>query len=197
MKFITQVSPLLLLAVFGSAETTVETNDVTQGCRTNSACQQVVTISDNCDNTTGNDVDYNNCVCNTNDMQSTLNSCALCIYNIERPGDDDRTDNDVTDLMRDCGWTPDLATTTASGSTSTSTGSSSSGSSSSGTSSVSTPTPTTATITSAGSTFVTTQTPSATAGSASQSPTTNGASVPTALPANVLAGAALAAMAFM
>lgn len=93
MKFITQISPLLLLAIFGSAETTVETNDVTQGCRTNSACQQVVTISDNCDNTTGNDVDYNNCVCNTNDMQSTLNSCALCIYNIERPGDDDRTDN--------------------------------------------------------------------------------------------------------
>ncbi|KAI4597886.1 hypothetical protein KJ359_004163 [Pestalotiopsis sp. 9143b] len=195
MKFITQISPLLLLATFASAETTVETNDVTQGCRTNSACQQVITISDNCDNTTGNDVDYNNCVCNTNDIQSTLNSCALCIYNIERPGDDDRTDNDVTDLMRDCGWTPNLVTTTASGSTSTSTGFYSSASSS--TSSISTPTPTTATITSAGSTFVTTQTPSATVGSASQSPTTNGASVPTALPANVLAGAAFAALALM
>ncbi|KAK6210811.1 hypothetical protein LQW54_005859 [Pestalotiopsis sp. IQ-011] len=197
MKLIAQLSPLLLLATFGSAETTVETNDVTQGCRNNSACHQVITISDNCDNTTGNDVDYNNCVCNTNDMLSTLNSCALCIYNTERPGDDDRTDNDVTDLMRDCGWTPDLGTTTASGRTSTSTGSDSSASSFSGTSSVSTPAPTTATVTSAGSTFVATQTPSVTASSASQSPTTNGASVPTPLPANVLAGAAFAALALV
>ncbi|ETS85537.1 hypothetical protein PFICI_03562 [Pestalotiopsis fici W106-1] len=177
MQLIAQLASLALLLKVVVAENVVDTGDVPSACRSDSNCQQVFTIGTTCDDQTRNESDYNNCVCGTSNAQSILNTCAICVYNNEDRDDDDRVDNDVTELMRTCGWTLDLAaaTTSTSGSSSTT--------------STTTPTPTVATITTSGTTLVTTQTPSITAGSASSSTTPNAASVPTAAAANVLAGA--------
>lgn len=182
MQLITQLASLALLLKVAAAENVVDTGDVPSACRTDSNCQQLFTIGTTCDDQTQNERDYNSCVCNTSNAQSILNTCAICVYNNEDRDDDDRVDNDVTELMRTCGWTLDLAgATTIAGGSSTTTGA------------TTTATPTVATITTSGSTIVTTQTPTTTAGGAAASTTTpNAGSIPTAVAANVLAGAAFA-----
>ncbi|KAK9414869.1 hypothetical protein SUNI508_10812 [Seiridium unicorne] len=171
-----QLFPLLTLASLTVGENNVEADDVPQACRTNPVCQQVFNISSTCDSQTENNNDYVNCVCGTSNAQSILNSCAACVYDNER--DDDRTDNDVTDLMRDCSWsfTPSATSGTTTGSVTLSV----------------------ATITSSSTTFVSTQTPSTSTSTGITTSTSavsqNHAAAPTAMAAGVLMGAAAVAL---
>ncbi|KAK6072628.1 hypothetical protein SCUP234_09178 [Seiridium cupressi] len=173
-----QLFPLLTLASLTVGENNVEADNVPQACRTNPVCQQVFNISSTCDSQTENNNDYVNCACGTSNAQSILNSCAACVYDNER--DDDRTDNDVTDLMRDCSWsfTPSATPSATSGTT---------------TGSV---TLSVTTITSSSTTFVSTQTPSTNTGTTTSTSAVskNHVAAPTAMAAGVLMGAAAVAL---
>ncbi|KAK9778189.1 hypothetical protein SCAR479_05159 [Seiridium cardinale] len=169
-----QLFSLLTLASLTVGENNVEADDVSQACRTNPVCQQVFNISSTCDSQTENNNDYVNCVCGTSNAQSILDSCAACVYDNERG--DDRTDNDVTDLMRDCSWS--FTPSATSGTT---------------TSSVA---PSVTTIMSSSTTFVSTQTSSTSTGTTTSTSAVsqNHAAAPTAMAAGVLVGAAAVAL---
>ncbi|KAH6651938.1 hypothetical protein BKA67DRAFT_537791 [Truncatella angustata] len=171
----------LQLASVALAENNVESDDVPQACRSNNDCQSVFTLSRNCDEQTGNNDGYVNCVCNSTNAQFILNSCAACVDQNERG--DDRTDNDVTDLMRDCGWTYSQTSQT-----------STAGSASTRTSSPGSSVTQVTTITSSGTTIVSTQT---TAAAATTTSSPNAGAVPTAMAGGALVGAAVAALAWM
>ncbi|KAI1076699.1 hypothetical protein F5B20DRAFT_317522 [Whalleya microplaca] len=90
---------LLSLSALGAAENTVESDDVPSACI--SACQFTIDLTARCDRQTDDDDTYRPCVCNAQDSQARLTACATCVKD---NGMRDADDNDVADLMDDCGW---------------------------------------------------------------------------------------------
>ncbi|KAI1377034.1 hypothetical protein F4677DRAFT_444842 [Hypoxylon crocopeplum] len=90
---------ILFLAAYATAENTVEAHDVPSVCLT--ACQFTIDLSARCDQETGDDTGYRSCVCTAADSQTRLTECATCVKD---NGMSDPDDNDVADLMDDCGW---------------------------------------------------------------------------------------------
>ncbi|KAI0465602.1 hypothetical protein F4859DRAFT_519905 [Xylaria cf. heliscus] len=90
---------LLGVAAIGAAENDVEADDVPSVCLP--ACQFTIDLSAQCDRETGNDDRYTRCVCGATNSQTRLTECASCVKD---NGRSDPDDNDVADLMDDCGW---------------------------------------------------------------------------------------------
>ncbi|KAI1746552.1 hypothetical protein F4782DRAFT_54576 [Xylaria castorea] len=90
---------LLSVAAIGAAENNVEADDVPSVCLP--ACQFTIDLSARCDRETNNDDAYTPCVCGAVDSQQRLTECASCVKD---NGRSDPDDNDVADLMDDCGW---------------------------------------------------------------------------------------------
>ncbi|KAI1190276.1 hypothetical protein F5B17DRAFT_106749 [Nemania serpens] len=93
---------LLLLSAAASlaaAENDVEATDVPSVCLP--ACQFTIDLSARCDRQTSSDNEYTPCVCGAQDAKQRLTECASCVRD---NGRSDPDDNDVADLMDDCGW---------------------------------------------------------------------------------------------
>lgn len=90
---------LLSIAAYGVAENDVEASDVPSECLP--ACQFTIDLSARCDRETDDDDTYTPCVCNAQDSMRRLTECASCVKD---HGRSDPDDNDVADLMDDCGW---------------------------------------------------------------------------------------------
>ncbi|GAP92982.1 putative gpi anchored protein [Rosellinia necatrix] len=94
-----QVLAILAAATLGAAENNVGTSDVPSACLP--ACQFTIDLSARCDRETSDDDGYTPCVCGAADSQQRLTECASCVKD---NGRSDPDDNDVADLMDDCGW---------------------------------------------------------------------------------------------
>ncbi|KAI0416764.1 hypothetical protein F5X98DRAFT_173656 [Xylaria grammica] len=90
---------LLSVAALGAAENDVEADDVPSVCLP--ACQFTIDLSARCDRETDDDDEYTPCVCEAQDSRARLTECASCVKD---NGRSDPDDNDVADLMDDCGW---------------------------------------------------------------------------------------------
>ncbi|KAI1420897.1 hypothetical protein F5Y12DRAFT_82878 [Xylaria sp. FL1777] len=90
---------LLGLTAMSAAENDVERDDVPSACLP--ACQFTIDLSARCDRQTNNDNEYTPCVCEAQDSKMRLTECASCVKD---NGRSDPDDNDVADLMDDCGW---------------------------------------------------------------------------------------------
>ncbi|KAI0871159.1 hypothetical protein GGS24DRAFT_71902 [Hypoxylon argillaceum] len=90
---------LLNVAALGAAENDVGPSDVPSVCLP--ACQFTIDLSARCDRSTDDDDEYTPCVCNAADSKQRLTECASCVKD---NGRSDPDDNDVADLMDDCGW---------------------------------------------------------------------------------------------
>ncbi|KAI0449744.1 hypothetical protein F5B21DRAFT_33010 [Xylaria acuta] len=89
----------LSVAAIGAAENDVEADDVPSVCLP--ACQFTIDLSARCDRETSDDDQYTPCVCGAANSQQRLTECASCVKD---NGRSDPDDNDVADLMDDCGW---------------------------------------------------------------------------------------------
>lgn len=102
----------------------VDRDDIPQQCV--DICQPIVTLTQNCDNSTNddNDIAERQCVCNGQNAGTIVPLCASCIT--QNGGE---LDNDVSDLVRECSFSstsyaPSAASTAlASGASATPTGS--------------------------------------------------------------------------
>lgn len=94
-----RVLVLSILSALGGAENTVERDDVPAACI--GICQSTIDLSARCDRGTDGDDAYRRCVCLEPGSQLQLNQCAVCV---QLNGMRDPDDNDVADLMDDCGW---------------------------------------------------------------------------------------------
>ncbi|KAI1197616.1 hypothetical protein F5X97DRAFT_173582 [Nemania serpens] len=97
-----QLEKILLLlsaAALGAAENDVQATDVPSVCLP--ACQFTIDLSARCDRQTRSDDEYTPCVCGAQDSKQRLTECASCVRDNGRRDPDD---NDVADLMDDCGW---------------------------------------------------------------------------------------------
>ncbi|KNG48090.1 gpi anchored protein [Stemphylium lycopersici] len=102
----------------------VDRDDIPQQCV--AICQPIVTLTQNCDNTTNDDDDRaeRQCVCNGQNASTIVPLCASCIT--QNGGE---FDNDVSELVRECSFSstsyaPSAASTAlASGASATPTGS--------------------------------------------------------------------------
>ncbi|KAI1125802.1 hypothetical protein F5Y10DRAFT_267689 [Nemania abortiva] len=90
---------LLSVATLGAAENDVTASDVPSVCLP--ACQFTIDLSARCDRETDDDDTYTPCVCGAADSMQRLTECASCVKD---NGRSDPDDNDVADLMDDCGW---------------------------------------------------------------------------------------------
>ncbi|KAH9884257.1 hypothetical protein F4778DRAFT_763570 [Xylariomycetidae sp. FL2044] len=90
---------LFSLSALGLSENTVERDDVPGACL--GSCQFVIDLSSRCDQQTDGDDSYRRCVCGEPDSRARLTDCAVCVKD---NGMRDPDDNDVADLMDDCGW---------------------------------------------------------------------------------------------
>ncbi|KAK7754237.1 hypothetical protein SLS62_003814 [Diatrype stigma] len=90
---------LSMLSALGAAENTVEGDDVPGACL--ATCQSTIDLTARCDDSADDDDDYRRCVCLAQDAQLHMNQCAVCV---QQNGMRDPDDNDVADLMDDCGW---------------------------------------------------------------------------------------------
>ncbi|KAI0551164.1 hypothetical protein F4679DRAFT_183115 [Xylaria curta] len=90
---------LLSIAAIGATENNVEADDVPRVCLP--ACQFTIDLSARCDGETHDDDGYTGCVCSSAGSQQRLTECASCVKD---NGRSDPDDNDVADLMGDCGW---------------------------------------------------------------------------------------------
>ncbi|KAI0977274.1 hypothetical protein F4678DRAFT_7981 [Xylaria arbuscula] len=90
---------LLSVAAMGAAENDVSASDVPSACLP--ACQFTIDLSARCDRETDDDDEYTPCVCTAQDSKERLTECSSCIKD---HGRSDPDDNDVADLMDDCGW---------------------------------------------------------------------------------------------
>ncbi|RYC54710.1 hypothetical protein CHU98_g11499 [Xylaria longipes] len=90
---------LLSVAAIGAAENNVEADDVPSVCLP--ACQFTIDLCARCDRETEHDDEYTPCVCGAANSQQRLTECASCVKD---NGRSDPDDNDVADLMDDCGW---------------------------------------------------------------------------------------------
>ncbi|KAI1110604.1 hypothetical protein F5Y14DRAFT_428618 [Nemania sp. NC0429] len=97
-----QLEKILLLlgaAALSAAENDVQATDVPRVCLP--ACQFTIDLSARCDRQTSGDDQYRPCVCEAQDSKQRLTECASCVRD---NGRSDPDDNDVADLMDDCGW---------------------------------------------------------------------------------------------
>ncbi|KAI0427223.1 hypothetical protein F5Y09DRAFT_316766 [Xylaria sp. FL1042] len=94
-----QILVLFSVAALGAAENDVEATDVPSACLP--ACQFTIDLSARCDQETDDDDEYTPCVCEAQDSMARLTECASCVKD---HGMRDPDDNDVADLMDDCGW---------------------------------------------------------------------------------------------
>ncbi|KAI0096030.1 hypothetical protein GGR51DRAFT_52538 [Nemania sp. FL0031] len=94
-----QVIVLISVATLGAAENDVTASDVPSVCLP--ACQFTIDLSARCDRETDDDDEYTPCVCGATDSRQRLTECASCVKD---NGRSDPDDNDVADLMDDCGW---------------------------------------------------------------------------------------------
>ncbi|KAJ3577836.1 hypothetical protein NPX13_g2735 [Xylaria arbuscula] len=99
MMQLEKILVLLSIAAYGAAENDVEASDVPSECLP--ACQFTIDLSARCDRETDDDDTYTPCVCNAQDSMQRLTECASCVKD---HGRSDPDDNDVADLMDDCGW---------------------------------------------------------------------------------------------
>lgn len=99
------LATLLSFVAMGAARNFVVPLDVPAVCRANAFCVRTFVFSGTCNGQNRDDDGYVSCVCAIPDAQLALNSCATCAAQY---GSDD--DDDVTDLMEDCGWTYTSAT---------------------------------------------------------------------------------------
>ncbi|RYP60251.1 hypothetical protein DL771_010588 [Monosporascus sp. 5C6A] len=143
---ITTVFSLAILSALGVAENSVDRDDVPSTCV--ATCQSAIDLSSRCDRETDGDDNYRRCVCSAQDAQLQMNQCAACV---RENGMSDPDDNDVADLMNDCGWDFNTASGSATAVTSTT----------SPTTVVSTPTTVVSTSTGESTTVTVTQTPTA------------------------------------
>ncbi|KAK5632785.1 hypothetical protein RRF57_008499 [Xylaria bambusicola] len=90
---------LLSITAYGAAENDVDESDVPSECLP--ACRFTIDLSARCDGETDDDDTYTPCVCDAPDSRRRLTECASCIKDY---GNSDSDDNDVADLMDDCGW---------------------------------------------------------------------------------------------
>ncbi|KAI1350235.1 hypothetical protein F5Y01DRAFT_161479 [Xylaria sp. FL0043] len=90
---------LLSVAALSAAENDVTASDVPSACLP--ACQFTIDLSARCDRETSDDDHYTPCVCGAQDSMARLTECASCVKD---HGRSDPDDNDVADLMDDCGW---------------------------------------------------------------------------------------------
>lgn len=111
----TTFAVLFSLAALGAAETTVDADDVPMACR--NICQATIDLSRRCelqaDNDNSNeddDIVYNNCFCKEPSAQARISECATCVKANGMANAND--DNEVAELMRDCGWDFAAANTT-------------------------------------------------------------------------------------
>ncbi|KAI5918257.1 peptidase S8/S53 domain-containing protein [Camillea tinctor] len=97
MKF-TTAAVLFSLAAFSAAQE-VELDDVPRAC--SQTCQDIVNLATTCDRQNNdNDAGERNCICNGTNAQTQATNCAACA---KANGLTDN-DNDLADLMNDCGW---------------------------------------------------------------------------------------------
>ncbi|KAJ2974347.1 hypothetical protein NUW58_g8686 [Xylaria curta] len=94
-----KIIALLSIAAVGAAENDVEADDVPSVCLP--ACQFTIDLSARCDRSTNSDDRYRPCVCGAPNARQRLTECASCVKD---NGRSDPDDNDVADLMDDCGW---------------------------------------------------------------------------------------------
>ncbi|RYP81563.1 hypothetical protein DL770_005865 [Monosporascus sp. CRB-9-2] len=111
---ITTVLSLAILSALGAAENNVDRDDVPSACV--ATCQSTIDLSSRCDRETDDDNTYRRCVCDAQDAQLQMNQCAACV---RENGMSDSDDNDVADLMNDCGWDFNTASGSATAVTST------------------------------------------------------------------------------
>ncbi|KAI1499542.1 hypothetical protein F5X99DRAFT_272816 [Biscogniauxia marginata] len=105
---------LLSIAALGAAENTVERDDVPRACL--QTCQYTIDLTARCDRSTDDDDAYRPCVCGESNARARIEECAACV---RQNGMRDPDDNDVADLMDDCGWDFNQATGSFSSSSST------------------------------------------------------------------------------
>ncbi|KAI0449307.1 hypothetical protein F5B21DRAFT_509328 [Xylaria acuta] len=108
------LTALFLFAAFGATQD-VDLDDVPQACQ--QACQDITSLSDDCDRNNNDDAAERDCVCNANNAQQQANSCAACVKaNVQN---DDDADDDLSDLFGACGWNyADVSPTSSSDTTS-------------------------------------------------------------------------------
>ncbi|RYO90398.1 hypothetical protein DL766_007887 [Monosporascus sp. MC13-8B] len=180
---ITTILSLTILSALGAAESNVDRDDVPSACL--ASCQSTIDLSQRCDRQTDDDNIYRGCVCGAQDAQRQMDQCAACVRVNGMSGP---VDNDVAELMNDCGWDFNTASGSATAVTSMT----------SRTTAGSTPTPVVSTSTGASTTATITQTPTGASGSgATESSTTNSDNAAPAATAGlagllVAAGAAVA-----
>ncbi|RYP07530.1 hypothetical protein DL765_009128 [Monosporascus sp. GIB2] len=185
---ISTILSLAILSALSAAENNVDRDDVPSACL--ASCQSTIDLSQRCDRQTDGQTDddnnYRGCVCGAQDAQRQMDQCAACV---KVNGMSNPDENDVADLMNDCGWDFNTASGSATAVTSTT----------SPTTAASTPTTVVSTSTGESTTATVTQTPTrASDPSATESSTTtnsdNAAPAATAGLAGLLvaAGAAVA-----
>ncbi|RYP51796.1 hypothetical protein DL768_002943 [Monosporascus sp. mg162] len=155
---ITTVLSLAILSALGAAENNVDRDDVPSACV--AACQSTIDLSSRCDRETDDDDTYRRCVCSAQDAQLQMDQCAACV---RQNGRSDPDDNDVADIMNDCGWDFNTASGSATAVTSAA----------SPTTVVSTPTTVVSTSTGESTTVIVTQTPTAASDSSSTESSTD------------------------
>ncbi|GAP92355.1 hypothetical protein SAMD00023353_8000210 [Rosellinia necatrix] len=113
---------IFFFAALGAAQDVDLDDDIPQACLR--VCQDISTLSNDCDNQTNSDSAERDCVCNANNAQQQANSCAACVKaNIPTNDDDDDYDDDLRELFRACGWNyDDVSATTTSGTASSTNG---------------------------------------------------------------------------
>ncbi|KAH9996755.1 hypothetical protein F4779DRAFT_606862 [Xylariaceae sp. FL0662B] len=148
---------IALFSLSALATSDVDANDVPSVCVP--ACQVTIDLTARCDQQTDDDNAYRSCVCDTQDFQARITECATCVKD---NGTGDAYDNDVAELMSDCGWNfndANASYTSGTAGVATSTGQT---------------TPTVITSSSGGSVFTTTQTSTGAAGAESTNSVSTG-----------------------
>ncbi|KAJ8129578.1 hypothetical protein O1611_g4054 [Lasiodiplodia mahajangana] len=113
------LTALFLFAALGATQD-VDVDDVPRACQ--QACQDISSLSDDCDNQTDDDTAERDCVCNANNALQQATSCAACVKaNVQNNNDDD-DEEDIRELFSACGWDYAGVSATSSG-TASSTGS--------------------------------------------------------------------------
>ncbi|KAI0097837.1 hypothetical protein GGR51DRAFT_457755 [Nemania sp. FL0031] len=114
------LAAIFLFAAFGATQD-VEVDDFPRACQ--QACQDISSLSDDCDNRTDDDTAERDCVCNADNALQQATSCAACVKANIQNDDDDDDEEDIRDLFSACGWNYADVSAASSSSTASSTGS--------------------------------------------------------------------------
>jgi len=114
-----QINNLAILfsvaAIRAAAETTIDNDDVPLACA--NICRDTINLSNRCEiqadndnSNTDDDIIYNNCFCQETNAKARIEECATCVK--ANGMSNANNDNEVAELMRDCGWDFAAANTT-------------------------------------------------------------------------------------